>query len=84
MIQKEEGWQYTPLAELQEHCKDEWDLSVASLYNSAPAVAYDAYLVHLSHTVGAHLAQYAGRHVRVNLRQGKHAKKMQINVTTVH
>ena len=83
-VQAESGGQYVPLEELQELCKDEWGLSVASLYNPAPTVAYDAYLVHLGHTVAAHLTQYAGRPVRVNLRQGKNVKKVQINVTTVH
>ena len=65
-------------------CKDEWDFSIASMYNPSPRIDYNAYLVNLAHTLSAHLAQYAGRNVRVNLRQGKNVRKMRINVTTVH
>ena len=37
-------------------CKDEWDLTTASLYNPSPIVLYDAYLVNLSHTIAAKLS----------------------------
>lgn len=73
-----------PLDEIVETLKNDWNYTLASLYNPQPNVNYNAYLVNLSHTVAAHLAQYAGRNVRVNLRQGKNIKKMQINVTTHH
>ena len=56
IIQQEKGEKYTPLDEIMAEFKDEWDLSIASMYNSSPSVIYDAYLVNLSHTVAAHLA----------------------------
>ena len=65
-------------------CKDEWDLTTADLYNPSPSVLYDCYLVNASHTIAAQLSKIAGRKMRVNLTQGKHFKKIQINVTTVH
>ena len=80
----EEGREYKPLYDTMAECKDEWDFSIASMYNPSPRIDYNAYLVNLAHTLSAHLAQYAGRNVRVNLRQGKNVRKMRINVTTVH
>ena len=59
-------------------------MTTADMYNPNPSVLYDAYLINLSHTVAARLSQIAGKNMRVNLRQGKPFKKIQINVTTVH
>ena len=64
--------------------KDEWEFTTEDMYNGSPSVLYDAYLVHLSHTVAAKLSQIAGRSMRINLCQGKPFKKIQVNVTTVH
>ena len=64
--------------------KDEWEMTTADMYNPSPSVLYDAYLINLSHTIAARLSQIAGKNVRVNLRQGKPFKKIQINVTTIH
>lgn len=62
--------------------KDEWDYKIASMYNPEPVSYYNAYLVNLAHTLGAHVHQQTGRHPRINLREGKRIKKIQINVTT--
>ena len=59
-------------------------MTTADMYNPSPSVLYDAYLINLSHTVAARLTQITGKNMRVNLRQGKPFKKIQINVTTVH
>ena len=67
-----------------QECKEEFELTTEDMYNPSPSVLYDAYLVNLSHTVAARLTQIAGRNMRVNLRQEKPFKKIQINVTTVH
>ena len=52
------------------------------MYNPEPVSVYNAYLVNLAHTLGAHVHQQTGRHPRINLREGKRIKKIQINVTT--
>ena len=70
--------------DLMNETKDEFEMTTADMYNPSPSVLYDAYLINLSHTVAARLSQIAGRNMRVNLRQGKPFKKIQINVTTVH
>ena len=67
-----------------DECREEWEFTTADMYNPSPSVLYDAYLIHLSHTVASKLSQIAGKNMRVNLRQGKPFKKIQINVTTVH
>ena len=79
VVQSKQMWR-----ELMNETKDEWELTTADMYNPSPQVLYDAYLVNLSNTVAAKLSQIAGRNMRVNLRQGKPFKKIQINVSTVH
>ena len=54
------------------------------MYNTAPMVLYDAYLDNLSNTLSARLSKICGKNIKVNLRQGKASKKIQITVTTVH
>ena len=67
-----------------QECKEKWQFETEDLYNDSPMVLYDAYLISLSNTVAARLSKICGRNVRVNLRQGKPFKKIQITVTTVH
>ena len=82
--QKESSTFEQPWRDLMNFWKDEWEFTTEDMYNGSPSVLYDAYLVHLGHTVAAKLSQIAGRSMRINLRQGKPFKKIQVNVTTVH
>ena len=61
-----------------------WQLENEDMYNSAPMVLYDAYLINLSSTISARLSKICNKRIRVNLRQRKDPKKIQITVTTVH
>ncbi len=42
--------------DLMHECKEEFELTTEDMYNPSPSVFYDAYLVNLSHTVGARLS----------------------------
>ena len=65
-------------------CKELWQFENEDMYNTAPMVLYDAYLDNLSNTISSRLAKICNKDVRVNLRQQKAPKKIQITVTTVH
>lgn len=65
-------------------CKELWQLESEDMYNTAPMVLYDAYLVNMGHTISSRLSKICGKTMRVNLRQGNASTKIQITVTTVH
>lgn len=49
-------------------CKEMWNLESDDMYNSAPMVLYDAYLVNLSSTISARLSKICNKRTNVNLR----------------
>lgn len=55
MVLKDPAHEYKNFSTTMMEQKDEWDFSIASMYNPEPVNWYNAYLVNLAHTCQAHL-----------------------------